>query len=294
MDASFSLESLNPVDARISTALRPPAAIPRGLSSYSVFAEFEFEPSDKRVTLEAKIRATDDVRDGRPLDSFSVLTFDGERWQPLRPQVYDPGDDAILVSLSEPTTFALFGPARPGAPRTKPQPKPAHAPEPESPSMTVVPIGETTPIADWPGLGARSGAISWGRAVELRPPALDGVFRLEAGAEIGARLTTSPNPPRTLPQGLAAFTPYVLAELSDPSVELSIQVDLRPTAGSVKPENLSQLAVYACSEESEWERLPDQSFEPEVPRFIGTDTQPRIYVLLGPAAVRTTRQAPDE
>jgi hypothetical protein len=57
---------------------------------------------------------------------------------------------------------------------------------------------------------------------------------------------------------------------------------------------MSQLALYACSEDSDWERLPDQSFEPEVPRFLGTDTQPRIYVVLGPEAARTTRPAPEE
>lgn len=290
MDATFKVQAMKPVEAQISTALRPPADIPRSLSAYSVFAEFSFHPADTRVTLEAAIRATDDVRGGRPLDAFSVLAFDGQRWQPVRPQEIDLNEDTIHVSLTEPTVFALFGPARPRAAAPKPKPQ-----RPKSPPLTPLAESETAlqPIVDWPGRGARSGAISWGRTVDLRPPALDGVFRVESDIEIGARLTTSPNPPRPLPEGLAAFTPYVLAELSDSAAELTITIDLRPTAGTVKPEDMAQLTIYACDADSPWERLSDQTFEPEIPRHTGTDTRPRIYVVLGPEAARTTRQAVD-
>jgi len=286
MDATFNVEALKPVEARLNTALRPPASLPRSLSAYSVFADFSYEPSDSTVTLEATLRATKDVRGGRPLDAFSVFAFDGKRWQPVRPQEVVADEDAIRVSLNEPAVFALFGPARPGAARPTPKPKRTVTPSPAAPTNEVA---EVAPMADWPGRNARSGAIAWGRAVDLRPPALDGVFRVESDSEIGARLTTAMRSPRPLPAGLIAFTPYVLAELSDPAVDMTIHIDLRPTPGSVKPEDLSQLAVYACDDTSAWERISTQQFEPDVPRFSGTDTQARIYVVLGPESAKTSR-----
>jgi len=288
MDATFEVNAMNPVEVHIDTALRPPASVPRGLSAYSVFAEFSYDPPDSRITLEATLRASKEVRGGRPLDAFSVFAFNGRRWQPVRPQEIVADEDAIHVSLEEPAVFALFGPARPGAARSTPKPKQVVAPKSLANDVTVA-----APMPDWPGRGARSGAISWGRAVDLRPPALDGVFRLEADVEIGARLTTAPNPPRPLPEGLVAFTPYVLAELSSPEVALAIKIDLRPTPGDVKPENQSQLAIYACDETSAWERVSDQQFEPDVPRFAGTDTRPRIYVVLGPEGAKTSKPAED-
>jgi acyl-homoserine-lactone acylase len=285
MDATFEVNAMHPVEARIDTALRPPASVPGSLSAYSIFAEFSYNPPDAKITLEATLRASKEVRGGRPLDAFSVFAFNGQRWQPVRAQEIVAEEDAIHVSLEEPAVFALFGPARPGAARPTPKPKPA--PQEPAANETVA----AAPIPDWPGRGARSGAISWGRTVDLRPPAMDGVFQLKSDIEIGARLTTAPNPPRPLPEGLVAFTPYVLAELSNPDVAVTIEVDLRPTPGEVKPEDLSQLSIYACDETSAWERVSNQQFEPDVPRFAGTDTRPRIYVVLGPTGAKTSRPA---
>ncbi len=292
MDATFTIESMGPVEAQMKTALRPPAKIPKSLSAYSVFAEFSYEPPNSRVTLEATLRASKDVRGGRPLDAFTVFAFDGDRWQPVRPQVINAEEEAIHVSLTEPTTFALFGPARPGAAR--PVPRSTRTEPTQQPNSVVAETVPLTPMADWPGRGARSGAISWGRTVELRPPALDGLFRLESEVEIGARLTTAPNPPRPLPKGLVAFTAYVLAELSDPTAVLTIHLDLRPTPGEVNPEDIAKLAIYACDDATGWERVASQQFEPDVPRFSGTDTRPRIYVVLGPERAQQSQPVQDE
>ena len=281
MDASFHVKGLTPVEATIATDLRPPARTPRRLSAYSVFADYAFEGGGGEVILDAELRVTKVTRGNRPLDAFTVLAFTEDGWQPVRPQILDRENETITVSFTQPTIFALFGPQRPGGAPL--EPRPTETPNPVRTTSTEPVLGNQPLNPDWPGLGARPGAIAWGREVELRPPAMDGQFRVTSSQDVGARLTTTPNPPRGLPQGFKAYTPYVFAELSVPDADVTIHIDIQPTPGAIKPDAMREVAIYACDANSKWERLRDQTFDLDPPHFFGTDTRPRIYAVLGPA-----------
>ncbi|MBX7258847.1 MAG: penicillin acylase family protein, partial [Candidatus Hydrogenedentes bacterium] len=130
----------------------------------------------------------------------------------------------------------------------------------------------------------RQGAIAWGSALQLRPPGVEGIIKVSADKPVGARLSVSPDPPRPLPENLAAFTEFVQVECSAKDTQVDIEISLRPGKGTCSEANLERLELYAFDEARGWTKLPEQSFDPKLRGFNAKDSRPQWYVLLGSPA----------
>lgn len=105
------------------------------------------------------------------------------------------------------------------------------------------------------------------------------VIREEA---IGARLVL-PSAPPELPEGLAAFSPVVTIEASEPNAAAEVVVTLGVADEVCAAENLSRLGLYLWREDAGWMLAEGASFDETDRRFTAKDTARNTYAVLGPS-----------
>ncbi|MBI4556634.1 MAG: penicillin acylase family protein [Candidatus Hydrogenedentes bacterium] len=126
----------------------------------------------------------------------------------------------------------------------------------------------------------------WSDVIELRPPGMEGLFVITAKSAIGARLLVFDKPALPLPEGLAAFTPYLGVELSTPRGIADIAMTLKVREDVCAPENLEELHIYAASSKQGWTALAGANLNASQRALSGFDDRARIYTVLGPAECR--------
>ena len=132
--------------------------------------------------------------------------------------------------------------------------------------------------------GLARGAIAWGRSVELSLPGMEGTVSLVAEKTFGARAVVKAEAPGALPEGLAAFTPFVGVESSSPEGMVDVRVVLIVEENRCAVEDLPRLGVYGYDEEAGWAPLEGAERDLLEGTIAGRDGMVRVYAVLGPAS----------
>lgn len=129
---------------------------------------------------------------------------------------------------------------------------------------------------------------AFGRRILLMPPGVEGSVIVEAPSVVRAQARTSVDAPGALPEGIAPFTPYTRIQRDPGSVPVALYVELAVPETVCKPEDLSQLAVYAYEEGLGWYELPAQGLDTSRRALSARHDAAATYAVLGPEAFRTT------
>ncbi len=318
MQGGIILRAPVPVEAKSAISLEPPELLPDGAVPFSVFVTISHTPEAVGSDVELRFGVPEAVCPTQYFGQLMVFSYDDANgWVPLEVQRPDPDNRTLLARDHGPRTYAVLGPARlrailgppelpasktttgslpgpaaspstpivPGAPEPEVEPQEPTEPAPELAEPPASPQPDETPVE--PAQPARRlSVVGWGQDLELRPPGLDGEVRVQASAAVGVRVLASPEAPRLLPDGLAAFTEFVSVECSSHGDLKEIEITLRPPLAVCAEGNLSSLALYVFDPADGWTLLPDQEANPETRRFSGTDTAARTYAVLGPDKFR--------
>lgn len=138
----------------------------------------------------------------------------------------------------------------------------------------------------------RNARTAYGRRITLYPLGSEGYVVFDATREIVARLTTRTEPPASLPDGLAAFTPFIQAASDPAAVPVAIEIELAVPDGLCAQDSISALAMYAYEPGLAWYPLPEQSFDADTLRWRATHNTSALYAVLGPETARLEPASP--
>jgi hypothetical protein len=330
MDAECVISARDPVNVTTEVFTDPPAPLPTGLATFTIYARIVQEPItvpsavDLRVTLAPELCAPEHV------PYLAVYAYDSTNgWSPVEAQEVNYQTRTFICRDRGPRTYAVLGPEEyrptpdtasririaasvpgqpaqpvlPELPKTDEQnPVPVSAPLVPAESETRPPTAEpAVPSQAPPPLIAaaaaadpsvRQGAITWGANLKLRPPDVDGLVEFRSDTAFGARLIAYQNPPAPLPDGMAAFTEFVAADCQSTKASVNLTVHLRVAQDVCSPDAMENLSLYALSPQGDWERLSEQSRDSAKRQFTAKDATPRIYAVLGPQALRLKAPTP--
>ncbi|HIJ65621.1 MAG TPA: penicillin acylase family protein [Candidatus Hydrogenedentes bacterium] len=109
--------------------------------------------------------------------------------------------------------------------------------------------------------------LTWGNSFALRSPDIDGTLRITSKKAVGLRLVALAEAPAPLPNGLAAFTTFVVIRCSSLKALLHTQIDLAVPPGVCAEEHLSKLALYTYSVRRGWHPIEGQTTVENGQRF---------------------------
>ncbi|MCC6491151.1 MAG: penicillin acylase family protein [Candidatus Hydrogenedentes bacterium] len=312
MDGLCTVRATRPVNVSTAVSGEPPAPVPAGLATYSVYVQVIQEPVTAESILEWDVYVAPELCAPENLPYLAMYAYDANNgWARLEAQEANLQTRTITCRDRGPRLYALLGPAEyriapdPAArsliAQTIPTaPPPQAAPPADAPLVASAPAGgEVEPAAPVPTLPmppnavkskVRQGAVAWGTKMQLRPPGVEGLVQMSGEAAFGARLLVSPDPPGALPEGLAAFSEYINVECSSKDKPVSITVNLRVQAEVCEEPAIDQLAVHVYDAAQGWVRLDEQQHDAKTRSFSAEDTSPRTYAVLGPQGL--LRQAP--
>jgi acyl-homoserine-lactone acylase len=141
MPAVFDLAAPYPIEARLYVSTEPPAPLPDGLATFSMYAGPEYVPRDVPVELNLDVVVPDTVCAPENVSALDIYSYDRqEGWQPL---VTEQGDDEthrLIAHDSQARVYAVLGPAAfrlSTAPSTEDTPAFPQAPSDAPASVTV-------------------------------------------------------------------------------------------------------------------------------------------------------------
>lgn len=345
MDAECVISARDPVHVTTEIFTDPPAPLPSGLATYSVYAHIVQDPITVPSAVDLRVTLAPELVAQESLPYLAIFAYDSTNgWAPLEAQEVNYQTRTFTARDRSPRTYAVLGPEdyRPGpnaesrmrvaevvpeqpavpfmpeAPKVpeQPAPTPVSAPlVPAEPKKSQVssPLVPSEPAArppapepsvsaaDPPPLAVaaakadptiRQGAITWGSSVKLQPPDMDGLIELRSDAPFGVRLVAYQNPPAPLPDGVAAFTEFVAADCQSPEESVNLKIHLRVAPEVCSADALDQLSLYALDANGTWTPLGELKRDPARRQFTAPDSKPRIYAVLGPAALRTQAPSP--
>jgi len=330
MEAECRVGARDPITVKTEVFTEPPAPLPSGLATYTVYARIVQEPVTVPSTLDMQIYIAPELCPAQYLPYLAVYAYDSDRgWTRLEAQQVNAETRVFTCRDRGLRTYAVLGsaeyrsapdmtartvvaqavPEKPAEPRLPALPDtPAEPPAPPPVSAPLVPSHQSPapsrpdraiPVAAAPPLvtaaantKVRQGAITWGSSFRLHPPNVDGLVELRSDQPFGARLIAYEEPPGSLPDGLAAFTEFVAADCQSPKEPVQITVHLRVQPEVCDASAMEKLSLYALGPQGVWEPLPDQNRDAAKRQFSGQDTTPRTYAVLGPRGLRLQPPAP--
>ncbi len=190
-------------------------------------------------------------------------------------------------------TAAELAPAPPETGEPGVSDAPSAATEASAPSPQPSATGAAPGV---PGGALRSG-LAWGKSLEIAIPGAAGTLRLQAAESLGAFVSASTEPPAPAPEGMSPITPFVGVHCSDPTIPVTLQLEL--TARGITAANASDVELLAYRTESGWQALSDQHFNAEAGAMMGSDDQSGVYAAFerggapaGPPAEVQTQELP--
>jgi hypothetical protein len=318
MEAACTLHARQPVSARVDVYTQPPAPLPFGTATFTLYAHVNQQPANVPTSIELDVYVPPEVCPAEHLDGLGFYSYDAKNgWTPLETQSFDPQTRIFTMHDRFPRVYAVLGPqefraapmsAADAAARTLFGPNVGEetgdggtnpvVPPPD----TIKPIGEQTMNAAQPMENrapapegspeisndptARHSALAWGNQFDLAPPDAKGLVHVESDKYIGARLAVTSDPTSAPPAGLARFADIVTLECSDPEAQLKIGLSLAPLEGVCPPEYVKHLRIHVYDEANGWQPLPDQQVDEEngtiAAQDAAQDATPRRYTLFGP------------
>ena len=130
----------------------------------------------------------------------------------------------------------------------------------------------------------RYARTAYGRRVTLCPLGADGVFTFATAREVDARLATMLEAPAALPDGLAAFTPFVQAGTAPASEPVSLSIELAVPEALCLTGARNALNLYAYEPGLGWYVLQGQTTDDTNLRFRATHNAAATYAVFGPAS----------
>lgn len=110
--------------------------------------------------------------------------------------------------------------------------------------------------------------------------------RVTASVPCAIKLAVYETAPVEIPIGAAAFSPYLMPELDDPSASAEAILSLYLDSAICHPADQRELAVYVSRNGRDWAPVEEQQLDPNLGVIHARDVGPALYVLLGPAQVR--------
>lgn len=306
MRAFFSIRAQAPVRVRLRVFEQPPAPLPPGTGSFTPFVAPERLSGAASLMTDMSIHLPAETCPPGSLNQLTVYGYDPVRgWGPLRNQKLDPATRTFQARDADERVYAILGPAsfagaatpapqatvgppqpqvlRPQSPPGMPDTPEASPAVPTEESLSGPPASVAQSELPPPTVASRRNVvIGWGADMELLPPGIGGRFHIRAKSSIGARLVLLDEPPALAPAGLVAFTPCIKVECSssDAIIELTVSLDVPQEV--CDRAHLDQLALYAYEPTSGWTTLNGLQRDTVARRFTASDTQPRVYAVLGP------------
>ncbi len=269
-----------------------PAPLPAGLSALTPFVGVHRSVPSASATVQVMLSIPEGVTDSGHLYVYRPETG----WQRLDDQHFDSAANAVVGSDTQPGVYAVLTsesvvveqplPDEPGIPMEAEVPAPAlpaPAPEPVAPEPAAPAETPSLPRIPAPERPDRP-VLAWGRSIELAAEETRAHFAIEAEASIGAFTRVSDEPPAPLPDGLRAYSRFIALSVSTQGVALTVRITMYPDF--VLPDGIdsSALAIYAHDPDTGWARVEGQQPGATPDALTATDTQPRTYAILGPAA----------
>ncbi|MDX9975446.1 MAG: penicillin acylase family protein [FCB group bacterium] len=252
-------EDVTPDDMVAGT---PPPLVPSG-TILSEPEKVEVAKADPGVPAPAETSKTEPVAPSPAPAAEVPKPMETAKLEPTAPQASKP-----LVITNEEVARAEAAAAA----------KPAAAPQAEE---AVTPLRDMKPLAVGPPASGKDLAV-W-------TPDMKSMFLFSAKMNAEARLVTLPQAPKRLPEGMAAFSPYLGLERIPEDVKGSLAMKIVVTEGSCAPENLTRLRLYGYDENKGWFEAEGQNTDPKdnsvsALDYLGKDL--RVYAILGPAEYR--------
>lgn len=174
--AVFLLIAQAPIEARLYAATEPPAPLPEGLATFSMYAAPEYLPREVPVEVRIEALIPDTVCATNNVCDLEVFAYDDNAgWQPLYTE--QDGEDMRVLRASDPASrvYAVFGPIENRMPIAPVR----------SENAAPVEDGAPSPVQD------------------IQPPAqAEGVAPLEPAKELPEAGTPSMRKPRNVPRHL--------------------------------------------------------------------------------------------
>ena len=332
LEAECTVSARDPIAVSTEVFTEPPAPLPSDLATYTVYARIVQEPVTVPSALDMQIYVAPELCAAEYLPYLAVWAYDSDRgWARLEAQEVNAQTRVFTCRDRGSRTYAVLGPEnyrpapdvaartlvaqtipeQPAEPRMPaipavveqlPAPPPVSAPlvpshlpatteRPDTamPAQSAPPLVAAAANAD---SRVRQGAITWGSSLRLQPPNVDGLFEMHSEAAFGARLIAFEESPAPLPDGLAAFTEFVMADCQSAKEAVELTVHLRVQQDVCAPDSMERLSLYALSPQGGWEPLPEQNRDASKRQFTAKDTTPRTYAVLGPQALRLKAPGP--
>jgi len=112
MDAHITIRTQSPVTISSKVDTKPPAAVPQGLATFTVFAQLDQAPVEKPSLIELNVRVPEEVCADAHLDKLALYAYDATQgWAPLQSQQLNPQTRVIAARDRVPRVYAVLGPA---------------------------------------------------------------------------------------------------------------------------------------------------------------------------------------
>jgi acyl-homoserine-lactone acylase len=300
-DAMFNVHGERRIDVAVEENEEPTHALPAGLGAFS--------PQVKLVDVGATADRTEIFVQVPPelcaperVGALGVYAYREDAWHALPDQELDPDTGVFYAEDNRAGEYVVLGPAElrlmagktqptvpmPAAPETPtiPQPTVAEvtaAPQPGSPTAapatntTMEPAQVTRPTE-------HESTVIMGRQATFIPVVAKGEVHAEAESSVGVQLKETMQAPAPLPDGMAAFTPFVTVSYKPTRVVVKVSVALQVGADACADEQLGHLALYTYAEGTGWQLLEGAAADGRT--WSGTDGQARTYAVLGPEVYR--------
>lgn len=146
VEGMFTIASPEPIEARLNMSTTPPANLPDGLATFTVYVQSEVAPAKAPVTVGMEIYIADVLCDAQQLGQLAVYSYDSEHgWVRLDSQQLAADTRTFRAQDAFARTIAVLGPEelRP-APAVAETPVIPGAPEPPK----DVPPADSSPVKE--------------------------------------------------------------------------------------------------------------------------------------------------